>query len=306
MIKRILEISSEPYHVSVRLEQLTLRAGPADGPPAASVPCEDIGVVIVDNPAVTYSHYALVKLAESGAAVVLCGANHQPAALVLAMPDHSEVAWRVRDQVDAPMPVQKRLWQQIIRAKINNQAAGIPSEHPAHCRLQAMAERVRSGDPDNFEAQAARIYWDAWRVDPTFHREPGATDPVNSLLNYGYAVLRAGVARAIVAAGLAPALGLHHRHRANAFCLADDLMEPMRPWVDAIAMARVQAGHPMIDRDAKAALIGVLNRTVKIEDTTGPLMVGLHRTCASLVRCLRREETRLLIPTLLPAEEPCT
>jgi CRISPR-associated protein Cas1 len=303
VLKRILDISSEPYHVSVRLDQLTL--GPkrsASG--GGSVPCEDIGVVVVDHGEVTYTHQALARLVEFGAAVVFCGANHLPAGLLLPLAGQTEVAHRTLIQAAAARPVRKRLWKQIIRTKVRHQADNLPTDSAARRHLEELIPRVRSGDPDNIEAQAARVYWSAWLDGAPFRRETDGGDVANGLLNYGYAVARAAVARALVAAGLNPALGLHHRHRANPFCLADDLLEPLRPWVDVIVSHRLAAGVQSVDRASKTALVELLTRTVKCGDQTGPLMVALHRTCASLVRCLAGADRTMLLPRLVTEPAP--
>ena len=305
MIKRILEISTEPYHVAVRLDQLILR--PRDDSAAAppAIPCEDVGVIVVDNAGVSYSHQALTRLLDFGAVVVLCGPNHLPSGLVLPLTVHSEVVWRFDCQVAAKRPVRKRLWRQLIRAKVRNQAANLPGDSTARARLLALAREVRSGDPTNVEAQAARIYWEHWLGQP-FRREPQSDEPINGMLNYGYAILRAAIARALVSAGLFPPLGIHHCHRGNAFCLADDLLEPMRPWVDAIVGGCVGRGVIGVIPGTKRELLQLLHRTVLVDRQTGPLMVGLHRTCASLVRCLEGLDTKLLIPRLIPEGKPCT
>ena len=229
MIKRTLEISREPAHLSVRNDQLVLKR---DGQTVGQVPCEDIGVVLVDHPQTTYTHSALAKLAESDAAVVICGRDHLPAAILLPMVDHSQVVWRLDAQLGVSRPLRKRLWRQLVVAKIQAQARNVSSDLPAHCKLLALAREVRSGDPSNIEAQAARVYWANWLEQgsvpnscseeqpgsvPNFGSEKLGTDPLpttdsldfifrrdpdspglNSFLNYGYAVLRAAIARAIV------------------------------------------------------------------------------------------------------------
>lgn len=302
MIKRILEISSEPYHVAVRSDQLTLKPRDESTASPPTVPCEDVGLVVVDNSGVTYSHYALTRLLDFGATVVLCGSNHLPAGLVLPLASHTEVVWRVDCQMSAKRPVKKRIWRQLVRAKIRNQAENLPADSPARGRLLALAVGVRSGDPENAEAQAARIYWEAWLQGKPFRRKPDGEDATNGMLNYGYAVVRAAVARALVSAGLFPPLGIHHCNRSNAFCLADDVLEPMRPWVDAIVGRCVERGDVGVTPAVKRELLGLLQRTVKVGGQCGPLMVGLHRTCASLVRCLMGEDQKLLIPRLVKDE----
>lgn len=301
MIKRIIEISSEPYHLAVRFNQLQLRRMERDAEPAASIPCEDLGVVVVDNAGTTYSHQALLALVEAGAVVVLCGAKHLPVGMLTPLAAHTEIVWRIQRQIEVSRPIRKRLWKQIVRAKIRNQAANLPREHPTRQRMLDMALQVRSGDPENVEAQAARLYWEVWG-DGLFHRDPDADDAANAMLNYGYAIVRSAWARALVAAGYNPALGLFHCNRSNAFCLADDLMEPMRPWVDAVVAGLIAERRTELDPPAKRTLLGLLHRTVKCGDQTGPLMVALHRSCASLDRCLQGEEKRLQLPVLLPEQ----
>ncbi|NLX13198.1 MAG: type II CRISPR-associated endonuclease Cas1 [Phycisphaerales bacterium] len=299
MIKRTLEISREPAHLAVKLDQLLIQRPEADPRTAASVPCEDIGLVMVDHPQTTYSHAALARLMDFGAAVVLCGRNHLPAGILLPFSSHSEVVWRIDDQVSAAKPLRKRLWRQIVQAKVRAQAFNLSEESPARAKLLALAGEVKSGDPANVEAQAAKIYWSVWLgAERPFRRDPDG-DGLNALLNYGYAILRAAVARALVAAGLHPALGLHHSNRANAFCLADDLVEPIRPLADARVRELAEWGKNALDQSVKAQLLQLLVAEVRTDGQTGPLMVGLHRTVSSLVQCYRGTEKRLLFPAAL-------
>jgi CRISPR-associated protein Cas1 len=301
VIKRTLEISREPAHLSVRNEQLVLKR---DGQTIDQVPCEDIGVVLVDHPQVTYTHAALAKLAEFDAAVVICGRDHLPAAILLPMVDHSQVVWRLDAQLSVGRPLRKQLWKQIVVAKIVAQARNVPADQPAHRKLLALSREVRSGDPMNVEAQAARVYWANWlwpfaaEETPEFRRDPELPG-LNGFLNYGYAVLRAGVARAIVAAGLLPSLGLHHRNRSNSFCLADDLIEPLRPLVDDRVRELHRQGYDELSQPAKAAILEILAERVRLADEVGPLMVQLHRYVASLVRCFTGDKRELEIPRAL-------
>ena len=301
MIKRTLEISREPAHLSVRNEQLLLKR---DSEIIGQAPCEDLGVVVVDHPQTTYSHHALTKLAEAGAAVVLCGRDHLPTALVLPIADHTQVVWRLADQIAASLPLKKRLWQQLVVAKVRGQADNLSSDTPVHKKLHALANEVRSGDPTNIEAQAARLYWQHWLADDfdaanAFRRDPQLPD-LNAFLNYGYAILRAAIARALVAAGLEPRLGLHHSGRGNAFCLADDLIEPFRPLVDDRVREMHRQGYESLNQPAKAELLNLLAAPMRMAGEegplTGPLMVMLHRLAASLVRCFAGEEKKLSIP----------
>ncbi len=308
MIKRTLEISREAAHLSVKHDQLVLKR---DGAVVGAVPCEDLGMVVVDHPQATYSHAALASLVEADAVVVICGRDHLPQGLLIPMNDHSQVVWRIQDQIAASKPQQKRIWQQVIQAKIRAQAANLNSNSPPRRRLEAIAREVRSGDEGNRESQAARIYWSAWLVNVDelnlapdaagvlssegFRRDRDAGG-LNALLNYGYAILRAAVARALVAAGLHPALGIHHSNRGNPFCLADDLMEPLRPLVDRRARDLGWSGEPLLDQASKAHLLELLTDEVSFAGETGPLMVSLHRYTASFVRCLRGEAKRLEVP----------
>lgn len=303
MIKRTIEISREPAHLAVRLDQLMIQRNLRDDWNYTSIPCEDIGVLLVDHPQVTYSHHALAKLMESGAAVVVCGRDHLPVGMLMPLSSHTEVLWRLQDQLALGKPLKKQLWRQLVVAKIRAQAANLEAGTPARAKLLALARGVRSGDPSNVEAQAAKVYWSAWlgAAAPAggFRRDPDG-DGLNALLNYGYAILRAAVARALVAAGLLPALGLHHANRSNAFCLADDLIEPLRPMADACVRALHREDGCELDQPTKAALLGVLTREVRVEDQTGPLMVAIHRMAASLVQCYRGETRRLIIPVAVP------
>jgi len=318
LIKRTLEISREPAHLSVRDEQLVLKSkigpGGRDGQIIGQVPCEDIGIILVDHPQTTYTHAALAKLAESDAAVVICGRDHLPVAILLPMADHSQVVWRLDAQLKVSLPLRKQLWKQLVVAKITAQAANVPTDQPAHRKLLALAREVRSGDPTNIEAQAAKVYWANWLATSNieqleterFRRDPEGAG-VNSFLNYGYAVVRAAVARAIVAAGLLPSLGIHHRNRSNSFCLADDLIEPLRPLVDDRVRELHRQGYDELNQPAKAAILEILADRVTLgdgEENTGPLMVQLHRYVASLVRCYTGDARELQIPIAREGEAP--
>jgi CRISPR-associated protein Cas1 len=292
MIKRTVEISREAAHLTVRLKQLLIQRRDDT---IASLPCEDVGMVVVDHPGTTYSHAALSSLDQSDAVLVVCGPDHLPAAVLLPLADHSQVVWRLNEQIAAPKPLRKRLWQQLVRAKIRAQAHVLSEDQWARNRLLELAREVRSGDSKNAEAQAARLYWLHWLGDQPFRRDQDG-DGLNALLNYGYAVMRAAVARAIVTAGLSPAIGLHHCNRANAMCLADDLVEPLRPLVDDRARELFRQGYTELDQEAKARMLELLALSMRLGGTRGPLMVALHRYTASLVRCFQGEAKQLEIP----------
>ncbi len=316
MIRRTLEISQQPVHLTVRDGQLVLLPRDDAAPPhaaraadrLATVPAEDVGLLLVDQPATTYSHAALTTLLEHDAAVVVCGRNHLPAGLLLPIGEHSQVVWRINAQVAARRPLRKRLWRQIVQAKIRAQARNLARGTAVRTRLLALARTVRSGDPENAEAQAARAYWGVlftgvgWADVPPLRRDPDGPPP-NGLLNYGYAVLRAAVARAVVGAGLLPAIGLRHANRSNAFCLADDLVEPLRPLVDRAARELWAAGEVEVTPAAKRVLLELLTAEVECGGLRGPLMVALHRYAASLVECLEGQAQALRIPVAVDEPE---
>jgi CRISP-associated protein Cas1 len=296
MIKHTIEISQNPAYLSVKLDQLQISRKDGEEDKTVSVACEDVGVLLLDHPQITCSQAALSKLVEAGAVVVLCGKNHLPAGLLLPLGDHCEGVHRIHDQINAGQPLRKRLWQQIIIAKVRAQANNLHQNSAAKEKLTILSQQIHSGDPMNIEAQAAKIYWAAWLGENEKFKRDTDGDGINGLLNYGYAILRAGVARALVSAGLSPSLGIHHCNRSNAFCLADDLMEPLRPLVDHRVRELIEKGFTALDKSSKAGLLQLLTFTVDIQDFKGPLMVALHRYTASLVRCFTGEDKSLHIP----------
>lgn len=292
MIKRTIEISSGPTHLSIRNDQLVIRQ---DAEVVSTIPCEDIGIVIVDQIAVTYTHAVLTTLMRFGAVLIICGGDHHPIGMTWPLEANTLHTERLRLQVEMTRPRGKKIWQQIVQAKVRAQAALIGINHTVYGKLAGLAERVSSGDPSNIEAQAAKLYWQSLFPDGSFRRDPEGLPP-NDLLNYGYMGLRAAVARAICASGLHPSIGFHHRNRYNAFCLADDLVEPFRPLADARVMQLWRSGKRELDREAKAELLGVLTATVRLGSETGPLMVALSRMMSSLIRVLEGGEKKLEIP----------
>jgi CRISPR-associated protein Cas1 len=330
MIRRTVEISRESYHLAVRDGQLLLlrREAPPRRPPArpenlaGSIPIEDLGVLVVDERDTTYTQSVLTRMAEAGAALVVCGADHLPCGMYLPLSSNTQLLGRLEAQLSAPKPRRKRLWSTIVAAKIRAQAGNLAHAPEVQRRLTAMAGRVRSGDPDNLEAQAARLYWPALfdalpAIAPPFRRRPGerGAPPPNNLLDYGYAVLRASLGRAIVAAGLLPALGVQHHGRSNPFSLADDLIEPLRPLVDARARDLAACGRLKLDPSTKPEFLRLLGETVRFGDETGPLDVVMARYVAGFVRVLTGEATTLATPaaasstsrrTAREGEDPCT
>jgi CRISPR-associated protein Cas1 len=291
MIKRVVEVSGGATHLSQRLNQLVLSR---DGCEIGIVPIEDLGVLIVDHPACSYTHGALTALAENNVAVVVCGARHHPAALLMPAESNSTQAETVAMQAGASKAVRDRIWKQIVRAKISAQAALLESSGLEAGALRDLARAVRNGDPRNLEAQAAQRYWRIL-LGPDFRRHREG-DPPNNLLNYGYTVVRAATARAICGAGLSPSLGIHHRNRYNAFVLADDLMEPLRPIVDAGVRRLWLRGCNELSREVKAELLEILAAPVRWHDESSPLMVALARYTASIREALSGRIKRPYIP----------
>ncbi|NLE29976.1 MAG: type II CRISPR-associated endonuclease Cas1 [Phycisphaerae bacterium] len=292
MIKRTIEISSGPAKLSLKLDQMILDR---EGFECVTIPCEDIGVLIIDHPAVSYTHGLINKLLECETAIIVCDSKHLPAGLLLPMSANTLQGERLRQQASVKVPVRKQLWKQIIQAKIRHQAQVFGEDHPDFAKIRNLAYRVRSGDPGNVEALASRIYWQALFAGEKFKR---LTDGggANDLLNYGYTILRSAVARAICASGLHPSLSLHHKNKYNSYALADDLMEPFRPMVDVRVKQLWASGRQTIDRETKTVLLGMLTDTVKAGGTTGPFMVNLPRMTASLCQCFAGEKKEMEIP----------
>lgn len=301
MIRKTLEFSTPGTRLSVSHRQLVI-----DRPdqPKVTRPIEDLGVVIVDDVRATYTQSVFLELLDAGATVLVSGRNHLPVGIMLPLDAHHVQTERHRAQIAAKEPVKKRVWQALIRAKIVQQAAVLTHFTGGHAGLAHMAGRVRSGDPDNLEAQAAQRYWP--RLFGAVFRRDRDADGVNALLNYGYAVIRAAVARAIVAAGLIPSLGVHHRNRSNPFCLADDLFEPYRPYVDwRVKLLMGDETNPppnLSQRETRAALLSLFNETVQVDERRLPLLYAIQAGATSLCRALTGGDRSLALPEGLPLE----
>lgn len=294
MIKRSLFFAN-PAYLSTKNEQLVVNY--PDGSPEKKVPIEDIGMVILENQQITITNGLLEKLVANKAAVVSCNSQHMPVSLLMPLEGHTEFNERLRFQLEASKPLKKNLWQQTIEAKIENQAAlllerGLPAQ-----RLKHLAGSVLSGDAKNNEAQAAAYYWQHLFDIPDFNREQKGIPP-NNLLNYGYAILRAIVARALVSTGLLPAIGIFHRNKYNAYCLADDIMEPYRPYVDLIVCHLVDTQDDISELtiEIKKELLSIASMDVELEGKTSPLFVGVSRTTNSLFECFAGISRRIIYP----------
>ncbi len=269
------------------------------GLPEKTVPIEDIGVLIMDHQQVVVTHMLLSALLENNVAVITCNEQHMPTGLLLNLDGHTVQTELFRMQIEASEPLRKNLWMQTVQAKLRNQAAvleqiGIPGDV-----LREFAKNVRSGDPDNLEARGAAHYWK--HVFPShlqFVRHRFGAPP-NNLLNYGYAILRAVVARSLVGSGLLPTLGIHHRNKYNAYCLADDVMEPYRPFVDELVVKLVVHDRIVateLTTAIKGELLKVPTLDVLIDEKRSPLLVAVQRSTASLAQCFQGDQRKALYP----------
>lgn len=300
MLKKTVEFATPGTRLSVKLGQLLIDR---PGQPTATLPIEDLGVVVVDDRQATLTQSLLNALAQSGAALVVTGSDHLPSGYFLPFEGHSALTERHRAQASLGEPAKKRLWQTLVAAKIRRQGEVLLHFTGRSAGLVPMSRRVRSGDPDNLEAQAARLYWQAlFGRDFRRDRDQGG---LNSALNYGYALIRAATARAIVSSGLIPTLGVFHSRRSNAFCLADDLMEPFRPIVDwKVRRLSDEAGAELSlsDRAQRAALLSLFSETLLVEGRRMPLLVAIQMASASLARVILGEGRHLVLPSGLPIE----
>lgn len=291
MLGRIVEIEGEGRRLS--LDRGFLAVSGPEGP-LGKVPLDDIEAVILSNPAASLTSQIVAALAERGAALVVCGNDFRPAAYLLPVEGHHAQGDRVEAQAEAGLPMRKRLWAEIVRAKILAQAAALERAGANPLPVRALAARVRSGDPENLEAQAAQRYFPALFGKGFYRHRDG--EGANAMLNYGYTVLRAATARAIVAAGLHPSLSLQHRSKGSALRLADDLMEPFRPAVDLAVCELAGVGRERLDTEAKRRLALVLHADYDSPEGATPLSNVLSRTAVSLAQVFTGERKRLVLP----------
>ncbi len=307
MIKRTLYFGN-PAYLSLKLKQLVIRKPAekgekpdADGTEVVkTIPVEDVGLVVLDSPQITLTNALMEALLENNCAVVTCDSLHLPVGLFLPLYGNKVQTERFTEQVEASLPLKKQLWQQTMQSKIRNQAAVLKYVTGETARnMLVWADSVRSGDPDNMEARAAAFYWkNVIKDNPAFVR--GVDDMVNVMLNYGYSVVRAIVARALVGAGLIPTLGIHHHNRYDAYCLADDIMEPYRPYVDKLVIDLIDAdGVPeRLDTAVKRRLLELPVQEVIIDGVRRPLMLAVNQTAVSLQKCFAGELRKLEYPSM--------
>ena len=300
MIKKTLYFGN-PAYLSCQNDQLVITVPHAKGIDKIlgnTIPVEDIAIVILDHQQITITQHLITKLLNNNVAFVNCDEKHLPTGMMLNLSGHSLQQARFRAQLKASVPLKKQLWQQTIKAKITNQAALLQKSGISIQNMMQWASDVKSGDGEYHEARAAAYFWgNIFPIHLNFKREREGQQP-NGLLNYGYAILRATVARGLVASGLLPTLGIFHRNQYNAYCLADDIMEPYRPFVDEMVLAMVKSGEAFdeLNTNHKKQLLSIPTIDINIDGKRSPLMVGLQRTTSSLVDCFEGTERKVLYP----------
>lgn len=302
MIKRTLFFGN-PAYLSTRNEQLVVKLTDPNTQEEVvkTIPIEDVGVVVLEDRQITITNGAMDALLNNNCAVVTCDEKHMPAGLMLPLEGHTVQSERFRWQIEASLPLKKQLWQQTVQAKIRNQASVLGRMSGAEVRcMMVWANDVKSGDSENLEGRAAAYYWRRLFPEMESFTRDREGDAPNNLLNYGYAIVRAIVARALVASGLLPTLGIHHHNRYNAFCLADDVMEPYRPYVDELVTEILRTGVDcsVLTTDLKRQLLGLPVREVVIDSHRSPLMVAVTQTTASLAKCYSGELRKVVYPTM--------
>lgn len=307
MIKRTLYFGN-PAYLSLKMKQLVVRVGGYSEQEAEelnavrTIPIEDIGVIVLDNKQITITEGLMEALLENNCALITCDSSHLPVGLFLPLCGNSIQNEKFRSQIDASLPLKKQLWQQTVSAKIANQSVVLDyATNDVHQNMKIWSDEVRSGDVTNLEGRAAAYYWKnlfAAHVD-NFVRGRDEDEP-NNLLNYGYAILRGVIARSLVCTGLLPTLGIHHHNRYNAYCLADDIMEPYRPYVDRVVFEIVRSSRDWsLSMENKTKLLSIPVIEVNINDKRSPLMVAATTTAASLAKCFDGEIRKILYPQLL-------
>lgn len=309
MIKRTLYFGN-PAYLSLWKEQLLIQLpevvknetlpGTFKDDAVKNIPIEDIGVLILDNKQITITHGVIEKLLANNVTLITCDSSRMPVGLMLPLSGNTTQTERFKHQLNASVPLKKQLWQQTVQAKIQNQAHLLHSVTGEVVKnMQIWASDVKSGDPDNYEARAAVYYWaNIFPQISGFSRNREGIPP-NNLLNYGYAVLRAVVARSLVASGLLPTLGIHHRNKYNAYCLADDIMEPYRPFVDKLIIELTAKTDDLseITKDLKAELLNVPVLDVIMNGQRSPLMIAVGQTTASLYQCFAGKVRKIKYPS---------
>ena len=292
MIKRVLCFEN-PARLSLKLAQMVVELQDL----TRTLPIEDIGVVILDHKQITITHALIDALLANNVAIVTSNDKHLPVGLMLPLDGNTLQSERFRAQIDASEPLKKQMWQQTIVAKILGQAHVLGTQLIEHNNMLKWAKDVRSGDTENMEARAAAFYWRNMFEKDAFIRDPQGLPP-NNLLNYGYSIVRAMMARALVGAGLLPTLGIHHHSRYDAYCLADDIMEPYRPFVDMKVLEMWKNGGITSDisSDQKRELLGITTMDVSISGHRSPMMLAIQTTAQSVQKCYSGEARKIIYP----------
>lgn len=292
MIKRVLCFEN-PARLSLKLAQMVVELQDV----TRTLPIEDIGVVILDHKQITITHALIDTLLANNVAIVTSNDKHLPVGLMLPLDGNTLQSERFRSQIDASEPLKKQMWQQTIVAKILGQAHALGTQLIEHNNMLKWAKDVRSGDTENMEARAAAFYWRNMFEKDAFIRDPQGLPP-NNLLNYGYSIVRAMMARALVGAGLLPTLGIHHHSRYDAYCLADDIMEPYRPFVDMKVLEMWKNGGITSDisSDQKRELLGITTMDVNISGHRSPMMLAIQTTAQSVQKCYSGEARKIIYP----------
>lgn len=294
MIGRIVEIADDRRHLFVNRGFMVVRDTEGERKELGQVPLDDIAAVIANAHGITYTNNLLVALAERGAPFVLCAANHNAVGMLLTLDGHHIQAKRIEAQIAASLPTHKRLWATIIKSKLEQQAAALEATGAPTAPLTALVRKVRSGDPENIEGQGARRYW-GLLFGSDFRRDQDGGG-INALLNYGYTIIRSATARAVVAAGLHPSIGLHHSNDGNAMRLVDDLMELFRPIIDLKVWQLQRAGESHITPDTKRALVRTLYDDMQSSAGATPVMVCMQKLAVSLAQVYLGERDKLELP----------
>lgn len=309
MIKKTVYIS-QPSYLSLKNNQLVIKIPQVEKQEDLSMrtkedltrtlPIEDIGVILLDNMRITLTHALIDAFVQNNTALLTCNKQGLPVGMLLPLTGNTLQSERFQKQLQASLPLMKQLWQQTVKCKIRNQAVALQRCQGTEVAcMDVWANEVRSGDPTNLEARAAVYYWKNLFPDKDFRRDRHGPPP-NNLLNYGYAILRGIVARALVSSGLLPTVGIHHHNRYNAYCLADDIMEPYRPYVDmcVFEMCKKRLPSNELTQEDKKALLQIHSFEVTVADKKGPLMIAVAQTTASLAKCFTGQIRKIAYPTL--------
>lgn len=294
MIGRIVEVADDRRHLSMNRGFMVVQDTEGQRKELGQVPLDDIAAVIANAHGLSYTNNLLVALAERGAPFVLCAANHNAVGMLIPIEGNFEQAKRIEAQIAASQPTHKRMWASVVRSKLEQQAAALEAAGAPTAPLTALAAKVKSGDPENLEAQGARRYWGLLFGD-SFRRDQNG-DGLNALLNYGYTVLRAATARAVIATGLHPSIGLHHSNDNNAMRLVDDLMEPFRPMMDLKVWQLQRNGEAQVTPETKRALVRTLYDDMQTSVGATPVMVCAQKLAVSLAQVYLGEREKLELP----------